>query len=191
DDCRHDLAAWIDWLGQKGSPRVTLIGHSLGAVKCLYALAQDTALEVRAVVAVSPPRLSYSWFCQSPEAATFLETYQRAEALVQGGEAGNLMEITLPLSMVITAAGYLEKYGPDERYNYLRFLRSVPGPVLVTLGDLEIGVSPAFRGAAEAIAELAGKKKDLKVETIPDADHFYTNARAEVIDRVTAWLGSL
>jgi dipeptidyl aminopeptidase/acylaminoacyl peptidase len=62
DDCRHDLAA-----------AVGLIGHSLGAVKCLYALVHEPALEVSCVVGISPPRLSYSWFCASPEGPRFLE----------------------------------------------------------------------------------------------------------------------
>ena len=67
DDCRHDLAAWVDWLRQQAGPRVGLIGHSLGAVKCLYALAQEPQIGVACIVGVSPPRLSYSWFCTSPE----------------------------------------------------------------------------------------------------------------------------
>src|SRR3954468_10648220 len=37
DDCRHDLAAWVEWLRQTAGPRVGLVGHSLGAVKALYA----------------------------------------------------------------------------------------------------------------------------------------------------------
>src|SRR5207249_11282962 len=63
DECRHDLAAWIDWLKERVGPRVGVIGHSLGAVKCLYALAHDPGLQVVAAVGISPPRLSYSWFC--------------------------------------------------------------------------------------------------------------------------------
>ena len=59
DDCRHDLGAWIDWLKQRGCPRIGLIGHSLGAVKCLYALAQEPQLAATCVIALSPPRLSY------------------------------------------------------------------------------------------------------------------------------------
>src|SRR5947209_1867668 len=75
DDCCHDLAAWIDWLRRHAGPRVGLIGHSLGAVKCLYALAHEPQADVAAVIAISPPRLSYSWFCTSPDGPRFLETY--------------------------------------------------------------------------------------------------------------------
>ena len=38
DDCRHDVAAWLGWLRQHAGPRVGLVGHSLGAVKALYAV---------------------------------------------------------------------------------------------------------------------------------------------------------
>src|SRR5258708_29692452 len=44
DECRHDLAAWLEWLRQRAGPRVGLLGHSLGAVKCLSALAHEPAV---------------------------------------------------------------------------------------------------------------------------------------------------
>src|SRR5436190_23672164 len=46
DDCRHDLAAWVDFLQQRVGPRIALVGHSLGAVKCLYTLAHEPTLPV-------------------------------------------------------------------------------------------------------------------------------------------------
>ena len=91
DDSRHDLAAWISWLQQHVGQRVAVLGHSLGAVKCLYALAQQPHLE--ALIAISPPRLSYSWFCQSAKATEFLETYRRAEGLMQQGQPSALLEV--------------------------------------------------------------------------------------------------
>src|SRR6516225_8609375 len=56
DDCRHDVAAWVAWLKERAGPRIGLIGHSLGAVKCLYALARQPELSPACVVAISPPR---------------------------------------------------------------------------------------------------------------------------------------
>ena len=133
DECRHDLAAWVDWLKQRAGPGVTLIGHSSGAVKALYALAHEPQLDVAAVIAISPPRLSYSWFCTSPEGPQFLETYALAERYVEQGQPGALLDVKLPLPFVVTAAGYVEKYGPEERYNFLRFIAGVRCPALVTL----------------------------------------------------------
>jgi pimeloyl-ACP methyl ester carboxylesterase len=188
DDCRRDLAAWTDWLRQHAGPRIALVGHSLGAVKCLYFLAQEPAGAVCAL-ALSPPRLSYSWFCSGPEGPQFLETYALAERFTEQGQPAALMDVKLPLPFVIAAAGYIEKYGPDERYNYLRFVPGVRCPTLITLGSIEVQNNMAFRGAAEALAGL--RQTGLTVETIAGADHFYTGVRAELLACVEQWLRSL
>ncbi len=186
DDCRHDLAAWIELLKACVGPRVGLIGHSLGAVKCLYTLAHEPALDAACVVGISPPRLSYSWFCGNPEGANFLTTYHEADALLQAGRPGALLDVQLPLPYVITAAGYVEKYGPDERYNYLRFLAGVRCPSLITLGEIEVANNVAFRAAPQAIAEL--QRGSVTVATIPRADHFYSEVRAELLECIDQWL---
>ena len=191
DDCRHDLAAWIDFLKDRVGPRVGLVGHSLGAVKCIYALAHEPAIAATCIVGISPPRLSYSWFCGSPEAGKFLEIYQQADALVQAGRPTALLEVTLPLPFAITAAGYFEKYGPDEHYNYLNFISSVRLPALITLGALEVADNMAFRAAPETLAEIAQKRPTLSVATIARANHFYTEARAELVAQIDHWLCGL
>lgn len=188
DDCRNDLAGWITWLQQSVGPRVALLGHSLGAVKCLYALAQAPTLPVAAVMAISPPRLSYSWFCQSDQAAAFLESFRRAEDLVRHGEPQTLLEVKLPLPFVITAAGYLEKYGPDERYNYLNFLAAVTCPTFVLFGGIEVESNMAFQEGPDEVRRLAAKKPHIELELVPGADHFYTGLRAEAWSKINAWL---
>jgi pimeloyl-ACP methyl ester carboxylesterase len=188
DECRHDIAAWVDWLKDRAGPGVGLIGHSLGAVKCLYALAHEPALEVAAVIAISPPRLSYSWFCSSPDGPQFLEAYALAERRVEQGQPTALVEVKLPLPFVVTAAGYVEKYGPDERYNYLRFVAGLRCPVLVTLGAIEAENNMAFRGAALALAEVGPRSPQLAVTVIDGADHFYSAARGELLACIEAWL---
>jgi pimeloyl-ACP methyl ester carboxylesterase len=191
DDCRHDLATWVGWLGERAGPRVGLVGHSLGAVKCLYALAHDLRLPVVCVLAISPPRLSYEAFCASPQAQAFLQTYAQADERVGAAHPAALLEVNLPLPFVITAAGYLEKYGPDERYNYLKLLPGLPCPVLLTLGAQEVENNMAFRGVPEALAPLAARDPRLRVEVVPGADHFYTSVRADLLGRVEAWLRTL
>jgi dienelactone hydrolase len=186
DDCRHDLTAWIELLKARVGPRVGLVGHSLGAVKSLYALANEPALDVARAIAISPPRLSYSWFCSNPEGSAFLTTYHEADALMQAGRPAALLDVQLPLPFVITAAGYVEKYGPDERYNYLRFLAGVRPRVLLTLGAIEAANNVAFRGAADAIADLG--RGNVNVATIANADHFYSAARPELIACIDDWL---
>src|SRR5437763_4853916 len=85
DDCRHDVAAWAGWLRQHAGPRVGLLGHSLGAVKALYATAREPPPPPACVVAVSPPRLSHSWFLAGDQAEAFRATFEQAQALVAAG----------------------------------------------------------------------------------------------------------
>jgi dienelactone hydrolase len=188
DECRHDLGAWVGWLRQQAGPRVGLVGHSLGAVKCVHALSREPALGAACLVALSPPRLSYSVFCAGAQGPEFLQTYALAERHLQAGNPEALLDVTLPLPYVITAGGYLEKYGPDERYNFLRSVAAVPCPTLVTLGGAEVATNVAFRGLPEALDALAASHRQLAVEVVAGADHFYNGVRAELIRRVEEWL---
>ncbi len=187
DDCRHDLAAWLGFLRERVGPRVGLIGHSLGAVKAIHALGREPEPGAACLVALSPPRLSYAAFCASAQGAQFLETYQRAEQLVTDGKPETLLEVQLPLPFVVTAAGYVEKYGPDERYNFLRLLGGLRCPALFTFGSNEVASNMAFRGLPEEVAGHAG----IAVETIAGADHFYSGVQGDLIQRVENWLALL
>jgi dienelactone hydrolase len=187
-DCRHDLAAWLDWLRQRVGPRVGLLGHSLGAVKSLYAAACEPELAPACVVALSPPRLSYSDFCSSPEGPQFQVTYTQAQRHVRAGRPETLMDVRLPLPFVTTAGGYVEKYGPDERYNYLRFAAAVPCPTLVTFGGAEVENNMAFRGAPDELRPLMVRHGRMGTTIVAGADHFYSIARGELVSRVIDWL---
>ena len=191
DDCRHDLVAWLDWLRHRTGSRVGLLGHSSGAVKALYAAAHEPQLGAACIIAVSPPRLSYSTFCESSNGPDFLVAFAEAERLIQAGTPGVLMDVRLPLPYVITAAGYVEKYGPDERYNYLRFLRTVTCPTLVTLGEIEVANNMAFAGTPDELARLGECLPGLRTEVIAGADHFYTGVREALLEAVDKWLRAL
>lgn len=191
DDCRHDLAAWTQWLRDRAGPRVGIVGHSLGAVKALYALAAPGAPPLTALVALSPPRLSYSWFCESARGPQFLEEYRRAEQLLQQGQPTALLDVKLPLPFVITAAGYAEKYGPEERYNYLKFIGAVPCPTLVTLGAIEAAYNMAFAGAIEVLQERAARLPRVQATLIPGADHFYSGVRGALFTQIENWIQNL
>ncbi|MBX9790685.1 MAG: alpha/beta fold hydrolase [Pirellulales bacterium] len=200
DDCRHDLAAWLDLAQARGYRSVALLGHSLGAVKSIYALAQagsgsdDTASgrprSVTRLIVLSPPRLSYSYFAASPRAEEFLAMCRQAEELVAAGRDESLVEISFPLPYAVTARGYLDKYGPAERYNVLKHLPTISCPTLVTFGSIEVQTNVAFRGMPEAVEALpaAADGASRSLALIAGADHFYSGTRAELAARVESWL---
>jgi pimeloyl-ACP methyl ester carboxylesterase len=172
DDCRHDLLGWTDFLRGRCGPRVALVGHSLGAVKSLYATAHEPKLDPAALIAISPPRLSYEIFCGSSKSKEFLEDYRRADALVAEGRGGAILDVTVPLPMAIAAAGFVEKYGPDARYDFVPLLGRITCPLLVTFGSKEVADNVAFQGLPELVGARA--------VVVAEADHFYTGRREEL-----------
>lgn len=191
DDCRHDVVGLVEWLRANVGPRVALFGHSLGAVKCVYAAVHEPALAPELIVALSPPRLSYATFAASERSADFLQAYERATALVDQGKGGTLLEVSVPLPMVIAAGGYVEKYGPDERYNLMPLVGRLAARTLFAFGAVELANNLAFRGLPEEIAAVTAARAPRDCIVVPGADHFYTGVRPQAWDAIAAALDRL
>ncbi len=188
DDCRQDIAAWINLLKSRGQQRIALVGHSLGAVKAVYFQAHEKSADVAAVVGVSPPRLSYSAFMNAPESAQFWESMHTAQEMAKAGQGEELFTSKFPFPMLMTAAAYIDKYGPAERYNILKFAADLPCPALFAYGSKELtsGGIP-FAGMPDALNSLPnGDWRTVKV--IDGADHVYTGVAPALADAICAWL---
>jgi pimeloyl-ACP methyl ester carboxylesterase len=183
DECRHDVTAWAQFLAGRGYQRVALLGHSSGAVKAVYSLANEPPPNVACLLALSPPRLSYAHFAASPQASIFLDEYNQAKAHLEAGRSGALMEVRFPLPFVVTAAGYLDKYGPDERYNVLQFVDRVPCPALYTYGSIELD-NVAFRGMPDLLEAAAERGTNVRVAVVAGADHLYSGVASELETRL-------
>lgn len=181
-DCVHDLAAWAGFLRERGCRRIVAVGHSLGALKCAYWLAQSQPDFVAAFVAVSAPRIVYSVLSQGPHGEAFLRDHAEAARLVAEGRPQQLMEIAFPLPYVVTAAGFLDKYGREERYDLLTALGAVKCPWLATYAERELP-GPAFAGLPDACRDRGGD-----VAIVGQTDHFYTGAHRELADHIERWL---
>ena len=193
DDCRHDIAGWITCLRERNYRQIVLLGHSLGAVKAIYAQAYQPHPEVTAVIAISPPRLSCQAFQNGEQSARFFQTLSEAQQLVESGEGESLIQTRVPVPLLISAAGFIDKYGPAERYNFLQFVETVDCPLLFTFGSLELehgGV--AFAGLPAAIETLASRSTETRwqpeVTVIEGADHHYRQGRGELNSELIHWL---
>ncbi len=190
-ECQFDIAAWVGLLVERGYNRVGLLGHSLGAIKSIFAASHDPPSNLQCVIAASAPRLSYKCFSTGSAASDFLEAISTAQLHVREGRPLALFEARVPFPLIVGAAAYLEKYGPEERYDILRFIDRLNCPALFTFGALELtrgGV--AFAGLAESIREIKQSHQDFSISVIPEADHFYSGVRQELNREVCGWLRS-
>jgi len=193
DDCRHDIAGWLKLASSLGYQDVILLGHSLGALKVIYSQAHEPLDQVSAIVAISPPRLSCQAFMEAETSSLFLESLERARQRVDQGQGEELIEIRFPLPLQISARGYLDKYGPGERYNLLEFISQIRSPLLVTFGSLEVERgSIAFAGLPEAIQHATSGTPGWpgSIDLVQGAGHHYSDHREKLGKLVGNWLTS-
>jgi pimeloyl-ACP methyl ester carboxylesterase len=173
DDCRLDWRAWIDFCQQRGYQRVALWGHSLGAVKTIYYLATERDPRVLWAVASSPPRLAFQTRGAGDEGAPLVADYERARSLVDSGAGETVFALSDQTALALgTARTFIDKYGPEDRYDILKHLPNVPAPILVTVGSLEQQLS--FRAHRTELPALAAGVPNLKFALVDGADHQYT-----------------
>ncbi len=188
DDCRHDLTAWIDLLVSRGFKSIGLIGHSSGAVKSIYLMAESPHPAINRLVGISPPRLSHAHFLAGAKREEFLRDLTAAESAVANNRGDELLDVSFPLPYLISAQGYLDKYGLAERYNILRLLPAVQVPTLLTFGGAEVRSNVAFAGLPDEIERLPTGTAQCRVNLVAEADHFYSGARTELASQLLRWL---
>ena len=188
DDCRYDWEAWVDFAAAAGYKNIGIWGHSLGATKSIYYMGSQGDDRVMCVVAGSPPRFSYHIFAGLEEGPEFLDRASESQRQVDRGNPGALIETLYPFPLLVTAEVFMDKYGPDARYNILDHIPGVRVPLLVMIGTEEAQTLTSFKGLPPEIEKLAGEFDHLTYESIPGADHSYTHQRDYVWNVVCQWL---
>lgn len=190
-DAPLDISAWCDFLADRGQSRIVLIGHSLGGVKAILSQAMSPHPLVAGVVGVSPPRFCYQRLHADSRCDAFRRGFSIAGQLVAAGQGDTLMSVSQPLPMIITADGFLAKYGPDDALDYLPMLSQLASPQLILLAGQTLAANPAFDGLDKAVTEAQCNLPRAACETIPGADINFRNDPAEPWRRIEAWAQDL
>ncbi len=187
-DCQYDLTAWHDFLIDRGHGNVLFLGHSLGAIKSLFAAAEQAPQKLKSIVAVSPSRLSYRRMLETSTDGLFRQTFERCKALVNDGRGNDPVQVEFPVRTWMTPNCYLDKYGPDEKYNWLNFIERVQQPSLLVFGQRELDSHPGFIGVENDLESSRKKWMTVDVQIIPEADHFYSGNMDLLEDAILRWL---
>lgn len=190
DDCRLDVNAWVEFLVERGAGNVLLFGHSLGAIKALYAQAYAPHPKVGSIVGLSATRLSYEKLIELPSGDLFRDTLARCEDLIEADRGNDPIQVPFPFPTWMTPRCYLDKYGPGDKFNWMSFVEQISIPTLLTFGGRELQENPAFTGMEEELQKLKQGWNSLTIETVAAADHFYTSKFSALEDQVTRWLTS-
>jgi pimeloyl-ACP methyl ester carboxylesterase len=187
-----DLDAWVQFLTKEGVRNFSLLGHSLGALKCiLWGLKKDERL--KALVAVSPPRLSTELLLQDPNRGpVFAGHLKDAMEKCDAGHPESVMKVRFPLPMWVCASTYVDKYGSGEKYDYHALANELGVPTLWTFGQYEVESGSAnFKNADSALQERFNSPHQVNAKhticVIQNADHSYRDVTSQLAERICGW----
>ena len=188
DEAKYDLQGWVQFLQKQGRTNVILVGHSLGAIKSLYAQAHLPQDNVKCIAAFSATKLSYDSLLGSSRGERFSHWLVTAKKLVAENSGDQLMYVDFPFPTWMSANAYLKKYGDGDRYNWLNFMDRIEVPVLAAFGEIEMKENPAFVAMQFDLASI--DQPNFSVQYVANADHFYSACFQEAGQCLIQWLGT-
>ncbi|QDT54583.1 Alpha/beta hydrolase family protein [Caulifigura coniformis] len=182
-DAHLDIEAAAAWLNDAGYEQLSLLGHSLGGVKAIVSQSEHPIKGVEEIVALSPPRLQYEQLIQDH---AFRRHFDQARQLVDDGRGDELVEMTSPLRLWIPARGIVEKYGIEDRFDFVSHLPRVQPATLVFIDSMSLESSIAHRGLEDALADVARSHSAFTVHRHPD-DIRYAGSEVAIANQIVGW----
>lgn len=186
---KQDLRAGVDYLASLGYQRIAILGHSMGAVKVAYYAATENDGRVAAVIPVSPVRLSCSYYLESDDAAEFRANLETADRMEGEGRALDLFSVDFPIKELFSAAAYLDKHGPLERYNIIQHAPNIRVPLFVLSGSLE--THTRLLDVPQDMITAAVNSPRAEYLVLEGGNHSLTNMMPQAGAAVLDWLASL
>lgn len=186
-----DLAAWASLATDLGFQRLAFTGHSMGGVKSTLTLAAGPVPGVNWLICLGSPRFNYEELSTHPSAEPFRADYSRAVELIEAGQGEQLLHVRQPLPLTITAANFVEKYGPQNRYDIIRLLQKVQVPTLVLVGGAEVVRSGAYASQPRELQQIQQARADaapLTFQVVDGARTPFFGFESEVTGTVLDWL---
>ncbi|MDV7340915.1 alpha/beta fold hydrolase [Terasakiella sp. A23] len=184
-DALDEIAAWLDWLKEKGATSVVLMGHSRGGNQVAWFGAEQPNDLIDKFILVAPQ----TWSAKK-EVASYHARYQKDLPMVlekmlkaEGNEVKEGVDFIYCPGAKVTAASFVDYYKPDARMNTPSLLNKISKPTLVVAASEDT-----------VVADLPQQmeKLDLSHVTyrmIEDADHMFIDfAGEDLADQVAEFI---
>ena len=184
DESPRDLAAWVASAADGGFSGTVLVGHSLGAVKATYYIAERQDARVLGLALASPP-LRPSW-----DTRAYPAPLAEAERLVRAGHPEALIDG--PWGPV-SAQTYLSL----DRVSFDQFGRAglepnlarIRCPILAVIGGEDVQVCTA--GDLDMLRRKATGAPRVETHVVDRSDHFFNGHVVEVAELLVNWVTTL
>jgi len=190
-----DIAAWVEFARSRGAARLIIQGHSHGALKAAYYLANGDTCGVEGLVLLSP---SDDFGKQRNSLGDrFDSALALADGLVRDGRGLDLMPPDT-FHYPVSAQSYSDIYRPGSPLALFNVsgtdrsefpeLASIAVPVLMIVGSVEEAFLGDPREFLEAAGKLLANAPSFEGTVLAGAPHNYLGSDAEVGDKIGAWL---
>ncbi|MDH3762506.1 MAG: alpha/beta hydrolase [Gammaproteobacteria bacterium] len=179
DDAVDELAAWVQWLRQKGVKKIVLMGHSRGANQVMIYAVEHDEPEITHVVLLAPnTTLNGKRQYEARFGNNFDDNLARVKSMVEAGRGDELIEkfnFFFCPKTTISASSFYSYYRYDDRFlAFDRYLPRMPRPTLVIVGtddDLQPNIP-------EHVAPYVDGER-IRLEEIEDSGHFFRDLNIE------------
>jgi pimeloyl-ACP methyl ester carboxylesterase len=189
-DALDEIDAWIGWLKNQGATEIALLGHSQGGAQVALYAADRRDPSVNAVVLLAPTTFDPARVAAAYEqrfGAPLAPVLAQAEDLLRSGRGETAIDrigfLYCP-NATATASSIVGWYAPSPRRNTPTLLPQIAQRTLVVAA----GADSVVPDLPEQLRAVEGQK-NLTVEVIDGADHFFLDLYAEdAVDAIARWL---
>jgi len=193
EECLLDFKPAIDYLQEHGYKEIVLCGHSLGAVKVAYYIAETQDQRISKLILMSPPDM----VGLTEKESNFGETMEQAKKMVSDGKGNELLPGLLWGWYYLSANTYLNfsiRDNPIDIFNTYdkskpSLLSEIRIPTLAFLGEKDDAAIMPPQEALEILKAKARNTSRFDIDIIPNAPHSYFGCEKEMAQRIVSWLG--
>ena len=189
----RDIAAWIDFMSNRGFKRVVLVGHSAGWSEVRRYQAEKQDQRIVGLISAS------GGFWASTEKPD-TELLAQATRLVADAHGDELLRLPNPrFASYISAATYLDNWStPAELKDFFGLTTSNPAvtrihcPILAFFGTHDdVGTQKDLDLLKSCIKRQSTGPSRVDTILIQNADHMYTGQESQVAQKIAEWSDGL
>ena len=195
EDCLLDITAWLQFLEDRGSAGMVLLGHSFGSHKVAFYQAETSDNRVKGLILMSP---ADQGFWAQALGAQMEHTLAWAKEKVASGQADALLDAGLapyPMSAGTIHSLFVEgkpdifKFGrPEEQWEVVSALSC---PILAMMGTVAEFIKPTPREALDLLRAKAMASSRCDTVVLQGAPHNYRGFEPQVTQAISGWLGEI
>lgn len=192
EECLLDIKAATDYLKQNKYNEIILCGHSLGAVKVAYYIAETQDSRIKKLILMSPPDM----ISLIEQENYHNELLEKSKKMIAENHGDELLPIKIFGEYRLSANTYVNLFSRDypvdifNLYNKTKpsLLKEIKIPVFAFFGEKD---DAAVTSTSETLAIIKNKTSNTSIfdtGIIENASHSYFSKEKEMAERIVNWL---